>query len=149
MQGLKNLSEFPIVLSHLTNASNTKTPCLLFILQPPPFEWRLNSQSHHAFTNSYSIYWPIKSLTRVFEFSTKTLKMASAQVVETSVTNNSPSQDSNQPRWSFSIKVRYFFVQTIFYLLNMRYSKIETFVLLALIRWLSTKDPTKLKNALK
>ena len=26
-----------------------------------------------------------------------TLKMASAQVVETSVTNNSPSQDSNHP----------------------------------------------------
>ena len=41
-------------------------------------------------------------LTRVFEFSTDqhyhlTLKMASAQVVETSVTNNSPSQDSNHP----------------------------------------------------
>ena len=28
---------------------------------------------------------------------TTTLKMASAQVVETSVTNNSPSQDSNHP----------------------------------------------------
>ena len=39
---------------------------------------------------------------RVFEFSTDyhyylTLKMASAQVVETSVTNSSPSQDSNHP----------------------------------------------------
>ena len=37
----------------------------------------------------------------VFEFSTKdyhlTLKMASAQVVETSVANNSPCQDSNHP----------------------------------------------------
>ena len=37
-----------------------------------------------------------------FEFSTDlyyhlTLKMASAQVVETSVTNNSPSQDSSHP----------------------------------------------------
>ena len=31
---------------------------------------RLHSQSHYAFTNGYSIYWPIKSLTRVFEFST-------------------------------------------------------------------------------
>ena len=42
----------------------------------------------------------IKSLTRVFEFQltkTITLKMAPAQVVETSVTNNSPSQDSNHP----------------------------------------------------
>ena len=31
------------------------------------------------------------------ESSHLTLKMASAQVVETSVTNNSPSQDSNHP----------------------------------------------------
>ena len=30
----------------------------------------LHSQSHHVLTNGYSIYWPIKSLTRVFEFST-------------------------------------------------------------------------------
>ena len=30
----------------------------------------LHSQSHHAFTNGYLIYWPIKSLTKVFEFST-------------------------------------------------------------------------------
>ena len=30
-----------------------------------------------------------------------TLKMASAQVVETSVTNNSPSQDSNHPDMIF------------------------------------------------
>ena len=30
-------------------------------------------------------------------FRVKTLKMASAQVVETSVTNNSPSQDSYHP----------------------------------------------------
>ena len=41
-------------------------------------------------------------LTRVFEFSTDyhyqlTLKMASAQDVETSVNNNSPSRDSNHP----------------------------------------------------
>ena len=28
--------------------------------------------SHHAFTNGYSIYWPIKSLTKVFELSTLT-----------------------------------------------------------------------------
>ena len=66
---------------------------------------RLHSQSHHAFTNGYSIYWPIKSLSRVFEFSTDfnikdyhlTLKMASAQVVEKSVTNNRPSLDSHHP----------------------------------------------------
>ena len=30
----------------------------------------LHSQLHHVLTNGYSIYWPIKSLTRVFEFST-------------------------------------------------------------------------------
>ena len=30
----------------------------------------LRNQSHHTFTNSYSIYWPITSLTTVFEFST-------------------------------------------------------------------------------
>ena len=30
----------------------------------------LQSQLHHTFTNGYSIYWLIKSLTRVFEFST-------------------------------------------------------------------------------
>ena len=43
-----------------------------------------------------------------------TLKMASAQVVETSVTNNSPSQDSNHPDdLSQSIKVCYSWVQTI------------------------------------
>ena len=42
-------------------------------------------------------------------------KMASAQVVETSVANISPSQDSNHPdAGSFSIKVYYFWVQTIF-----------------------------------
>ena len=83
----------------------TVTHCL-FTLQPiylhNYLRTRLHSQSHHAFTNGYSIYWPIKSLTRVFEFSTDwdyhlTLKMASAQVVETSVANNSPSQDSNHP----------------------------------------------------
>ena len=33
-----------------------------------------------------------------------TLKMASAQVVETSVTNNSPSQDSNHPDDLFQSK---------------------------------------------
>ena len=43
-----------------------------------------------------------------------TLMMAYAQVVETSVTNNSPSQDSRSPRRSFSIKVCYSWVQTIF-----------------------------------
>ena len=80
------------------------TPCLLFILQPiylHNLRTCLHSQSHHAFTNGYSIYWLIKSLTRVFQFSTDQhyhliLKMASAQVVET-VNNNSPSQDSNHP----------------------------------------------------
>ena len=34
------------------------------------FRTCLHSQSHHVLTNGYSIYWPIKSLTRVFEFST-------------------------------------------------------------------------------
>ena len=63
---------------------------------------RLHSQPHHGFAKGYSIYWPIKSLTRVFEFSTDqidhlTLKMASAQLVETSVANNRPSQDSSHP----------------------------------------------------
>jgi len=47
----------------------------------------LHSQSHHRFTNSYSIYQPIKSITKVFNFQlTKikhlTLKMASAQVIK-------------------------------------------------------------------
>ena len=42
------------------------------------------------------------SISPLFQLSTDqdyhlTLKMASAQVVETSVTNNSPSQDSNHP----------------------------------------------------
>ena len=42
-------------------------PCLLFILQSSSLHnlTCLHSQSHHAFTNGYSIYWPIKSLTRV------------------------------------------------------------------------------------
>ncbi|KAK2560702.1 Nuclear pore complex protein Nup93 [Acropora cervicornis] len=48
---------------------------------------------------------------RVFEFSTDqhyhlTLKMASAQVVETSVTNNSPSQDSYHPDDLFQSRYR-------------------------------------------
>ena len=48
------------------------------------------------------MYWPIKSLTRLFEFSSDqnyhlTLKIASAQVFETSVANKSPSQDSSYP----------------------------------------------------
>ena len=45
-----------------------------------------------------------------------TLKMSSAQDVETSVITNSPSQDSDlSPRWSNSIKVCNNWVQTIFY----------------------------------
>ena len=44
-----------------------------------------------------------------------TLRMASVQVVETSVTNNSPSQDSNHPDDLFqSIKVK----STLFHLCN-------------------------------
>ena len=50
-----------------------------------------------------------EAIFRVFEFSTDshyhlTLKMASAQVVETSVTNNSPSQDSYHPDDLFQSK---------------------------------------------
>ena len=33
----------------------------------------LHGQSNHACTNGYSIYWPIRSLTRVLEFSIKTI----------------------------------------------------------------------------
>ena len=43
-----------------------------------------------------AFHQPIKSLTKVSDFQL-TLKMASAQVVETSVANNSPSQDFNHP----------------------------------------------------
>ena len=69
----------------------------------------LYSQSHHMFTTGYSVYRPIKSLTRVFEFSTDqdyqlTLKMASTWVVETSVTNDGPSKDSNHPDDLFQSK---------------------------------------------
>ena len=52
-----------------------------------------------------------------------TLKMASAQVVETSVISNSPSQDSNHPDDFFSIKECYSWVQTIFLVANIYYSK--------------------------
>ena len=53
----------------------------------------------------------MKSLTRVFEFSTDwhyhfTLKMAYPQVVETSVTNDSPSQDFNHPDDHFQSRAR-------------------------------------------
>ena len=100
----KSLSASSCTLQTITQQERV-TRCLLFTLQSIYLHnlcTRLHSQSHHAFTNGYSIYWPIKSLTRVFEFSTDwnyhlTLKMASPQVVEMSVTNNSPSQDSTHP----------------------------------------------------
>ena len=59
-------------------------PSIYILTYYPPC---LHRQSHHRFTNSYSIYQPIKSITEVFNFQlTKinhlTLKMASAQVVK-------------------------------------------------------------------
>ena len=47
---------------------------------------------------------------------TITWHLASAQVVETSVTNNSLFSVLQSPRWSFSIKICYSWVQTIFLL---------------------------------
>ena len=102
MKNLARMSTSSRTLQTFTQ-QETITNCLLFILPSiylhSYLRTCLHSQSHHVLTNGYSIYWPTKSLTRVFEFSTDqhyhlTLKMASAQVVETSVNNNSPSQDS-------------------------------------------------------
>ena len=93
--------------------------CLLFILQLIYLHnrTRLHRESHHAFTNGYSIYWPIAhQCFWIFNWLTLphlTLKMASAQVVETSVTNNSPSQDSYHPDDLFQSRYQYSWVQTI------------------------------------
>ena len=73
---------------------------------------RLLSQSHRAFTNSYSIYCPIESLTKVLNFHlTKidqlTLKMAAAQVVKLSVAFNRPSQDFSHPNGQFQSRYNF------------------------------------------
>ena len=59
-----------------------------------PCTW-LHSQSHHMFNNGYSIYWLIKSLTRVFEISTdlKTV-IDSEDGFQTGCRNLSPKQQS-------------------------------------------------------
>ena len=86
-----------IRLRWLLNTEKTVTHCLLFILNQSIcityFCTGRYSQSHHKFTNRYFIYWPIKSLTT----NHLTLKMASAQVAEKSVTKDSPSQEFNHP----------------------------------------------------
>ena len=69
-------------------------------------ETRTKPDGNGGLAERHCIYWPINSLTRVLNFQlTKTdhltLMMASAHVVETSVTKNSPSQDSNHPRDNF------------------------------------------------
>ena len=51
-----------------------------------------------------------------------TLKMASAQVVETSVANNSPSQDYNHPEDLFNQGL-YSWVETIFLFVYSTYCK--------------------------
>ena len=70
----------------LLNQQETITHCLLFILQPI----YLNNFAH-VFTANYIPRLPTATLF----IGHLTLKMASALVVETSVANNSPSQDSN------------------------------------------------------
>ena len=78
------------------------------------FRTRLHSQSHYEFINEYSIYWPIKLLTRVFEFSIKKknyskLSLDSEDGFHTGCQNISCQKQSfsgfQSPRWSLSIKV--------------------------------------------
>ena len=69
----------------LLNQQETVTHCLLFILQPMYLH-----NSAHVFTANHSPRLPTATLS----IDHLTLKMASALVVETSVANNSPSEDS-------------------------------------------------------
>ena len=79
------------------------TPCLLYILQPIYLHKLSPHKSSQPITSR--IYQRLLCLLTnqiAHQFSTDqhyhlTLKMASAQFVETSVSNNSPSQDSNHP----------------------------------------------------
>ena len=86
------------------NQQETVTHCLLFILQPIYLH-----NSAHVFTANHIPRLPTATLS----IDHLTLKMTFALVVETSVANNSPSQDSSHPDDHFSIQVCYFWVQTI------------------------------------
>ena len=56
---------------HLTNVYSTGNSNTLFIIHfTTHLSPDMSSQPVTSFTNGYSIYWPIKLLTRVFEFST-------------------------------------------------------------------------------
>ena len=86
-----------------THANMVRNPIIIFLSVCSLIE---RNQSVRKTTPSY-ISKPIKSLTRFLNFRlTKidhlTLKMASAQVVETSVADNSPSQDSSHPDGHFN-----------------------------------------------
>ena len=77
-----------VPLKRLLNRQETVTHCLLFILQPI-----YSHNSAHVFTANHIPRLPMATLS----IGHLTLKMTFALVVETSVANNSPSQDSSHP----------------------------------------------------
>ena len=108
-----------LLFFHLGYWSPEKDCCFGLTFRQPM--WKPSSDSRDSLILQpiycgYSVYWPMKSLTRVFEFSIDLrLSLDSEGGFRTGCHKQQSISCFQSPRWSFSITVYYSWVQTIFF----------------------------------